>query len=147
MEGEQPYLGDLLTMVIKHLLIGMILQATPMYFRPWMVVGSNNNPILFTGTFQRSPWAKQNHWLNRVLGAHPPGTRVSIQHMSVGFGVQTMIQMSSSFPACTPQKNSHGTWKWWFPIGILLFQGAPIFRWSIFVLSGMYDSQKTRHQS
>ena len=27
MEGEQPYLGDLLTMVINHLLIGMILQA------------------------------------------------------------------------------------------------------------------------
>ena len=28
MEGHQPYLGDLLTMVIKHLLTGMILQVT-----------------------------------------------------------------------------------------------------------------------
>ena len=28
MEGEQPYLGDLLTMVINHLLVGMILQVT-----------------------------------------------------------------------------------------------------------------------
>ena len=27
LEGEQPYLGDLLTMVINHLLTGMILQA------------------------------------------------------------------------------------------------------------------------
>ena len=27
MEGEQPYLGDLLTMVVNHLLTGMILQA------------------------------------------------------------------------------------------------------------------------
>jgi len=27
MEGEQPYLGDLLTMVINHLLTGMILQV------------------------------------------------------------------------------------------------------------------------
>ena len=28
MEREQPYLGDLLTMVINHLLTGMILQVT-----------------------------------------------------------------------------------------------------------------------
>ena len=28
LEGEQPYLGDLLTMVINHLLTGMILQVT-----------------------------------------------------------------------------------------------------------------------
>ena len=27
MEGEQPYSGDLLTMVINHLLAGMILQV------------------------------------------------------------------------------------------------------------------------
>ena len=27
MEGEQPYLGDLLTMVVNHLLTGMILQV------------------------------------------------------------------------------------------------------------------------
>ena len=27
LEGEQPYLGDLLTMVINHLLTGMILQV------------------------------------------------------------------------------------------------------------------------
>ena len=27
LEGEQPYLGDLLIMVINHLLIGMILQV------------------------------------------------------------------------------------------------------------------------
>ena len=27
MEGEQPHLGDLLTMVINHLLTGMILQV------------------------------------------------------------------------------------------------------------------------
>ena len=27
MEGEYPYLGDLLTMVINHLLTGMILQV------------------------------------------------------------------------------------------------------------------------
>ena len=27
LEGEQPYLGDLLTMVINHLLSGMILQV------------------------------------------------------------------------------------------------------------------------
>ena len=27
MEGHQPYLGDLLTMVINHLLTGMILQV------------------------------------------------------------------------------------------------------------------------
>ena len=26
-EGEQPYLGDLLTMLLNHLLTGMILQA------------------------------------------------------------------------------------------------------------------------
>ena len=29
MEGEQPQLGDLLTMVINHLLTGMILQVVP----------------------------------------------------------------------------------------------------------------------
>ena len=29
LEGEQPYLGDLLTMGINHLLNGMILQVTP----------------------------------------------------------------------------------------------------------------------
>ncbi len=28
LEGEQPYLGDLLTMVINHLLNGMTLQVT-----------------------------------------------------------------------------------------------------------------------
>ena len=28
LEGEQPYLGDLLTMVINHLLTGMILQVS-----------------------------------------------------------------------------------------------------------------------
>ena len=28
MEGEQSYLGDLLTMVINHLLTGMILQVS-----------------------------------------------------------------------------------------------------------------------
>ena len=27
MEGEYPYLGDLLTMVINHILTGMILQV------------------------------------------------------------------------------------------------------------------------
>ena len=27
LEGKQPHLGDLLTMVINHLLIGMILQV------------------------------------------------------------------------------------------------------------------------
>ncbi len=27
LEGKQPYLGDLLTMVINHLLTGMILQV------------------------------------------------------------------------------------------------------------------------
>ena len=27
LQGEQPYLGDLLTMVINHLLAGMILQV------------------------------------------------------------------------------------------------------------------------
>ena len=31
MEGEYPYLGDLLTMVINHLLTGMILQALTQY--------------------------------------------------------------------------------------------------------------------
>ena len=29
LEGEYPYLGDLLTMVINHLLTGMILQVCP----------------------------------------------------------------------------------------------------------------------
>ena len=31
MEGEQPYLGDLLTIVINHLLNGMILQVGSSY--------------------------------------------------------------------------------------------------------------------
>ena len=31
MEGEQPYLGDLLTMVIDHLLAGMTLQVGDMF--------------------------------------------------------------------------------------------------------------------
>ena len=34
MEGEQPYLGDLLTMVINHLLTGMILQPTRVFSGP-----------------------------------------------------------------------------------------------------------------
>ncbi len=28
LEGEQPYLGDLPTMVINHVLVGMILQVS-----------------------------------------------------------------------------------------------------------------------
>jgi len=32
LEGEQPYLGDLLTMVIIHLLTGMILQVVTGFF-------------------------------------------------------------------------------------------------------------------
>ena len=32
LEGEQPYLGDLLTMVMNHLLNGMILQGEQVLF-------------------------------------------------------------------------------------------------------------------
>ena len=35
LEGEQPYLGDLLTMVVKRLLTGMILQVPHVSFRLW----------------------------------------------------------------------------------------------------------------
>ena len=46
LEGEQPYLGDLLTMVINHLLTGMILQVPP-----WK---QNKSPLKNDGTGTRS---------------------------------------------------------------------------------------------
>ncbi len=40
LEGEQPYLGALLTMVINHLLTGMILQALPRGWKSLEFLGS-----------------------------------------------------------------------------------------------------------
>ena len=42
LEGEQAYLGDLLTMVIDHLLTGMILQVATCTWRqhPFLLGGS-----------------------------------------------------------------------------------------------------------
>ena len=37
MEREQPYLGDLLTMVINHLLTGMILQVGTTFSTPGVI--------------------------------------------------------------------------------------------------------------
>ena len=37
MEGEQPYLGDLLTMVINHLLNGMIIQVVSLVHLPCLL--------------------------------------------------------------------------------------------------------------
>ena len=62
MEGEQPYLGDLLTMVTNHLLTGMILQApTPhdpniateiwgsvvVLLRAWKLRGTKKHPKIW----------------------------------------------------------------------------------------------------
>ena len=62
LEGEQPYLGDLLTMVINHLLTGMILQVdiqTP----GEEVFGPNNHtpnipqtPFTSVGIWSRAGW-------------------------------------------------------------------------------------------
>ena len=56
LEGEQPYLGDLLTMVISHLLTGMILQVHPakIYMSPKKGPFQNGNesfskPLIFRG--------------------------------------------------------------------------------------------------
>ena len=45
MEGEQPYLGDLLTMAINHLLTGMILQVGN-NVRCWRFLAFEENPSL-----------------------------------------------------------------------------------------------------
>ena len=46
LEGEQPYLGDLLTMVINHLLNGMIIQV-----RFWRVLFFCSPSQMFLGTW------------------------------------------------------------------------------------------------
>ena len=93
MEGEQPYLGDLLTMVINHLLNGMILQAGCNRGKWRFRLGS---PILKTekswwwrasilgrGTTQILPHKKGQHFswnlqISRWVQAHDPSGKSPI---------------------------------------------------------------------
>ena len=59
LEGEQPYLGDLLTIVINHLLTGMLLQAPPfhsLYFCCTGWVGLIANRTFFLESTWWKPW-------------------------------------------------------------------------------------------
>ena len=56
MEGEQPYLGDLLTMVLDHLLNGMILQVVPFVVNNLTWFPTNTKPAPFGhGFFSVTP--------------------------------------------------------------------------------------------
>ena len=52
MEGEQPYLGHFLTMVLKHLLSGMITEGTTL----------GSGPLLVTMLLEAAREGKKNPW-------------------------------------------------------------------------------------
>ena len=73
MKGEQPYLGDLLTMVIIHLLTGMILKVVvgPSSFKSGETVdGRNPADHLYRIFFP------QQYWITLRTGVITPATHL-----------------------------------------------------------------------
>ncbi len=68
LEGEKPYLGDLLTLVINHLLTGMILQVV-FQITPWHGVLGSKNPFwkLFRTKLAKLPQTRTfTYWFGYV---------------------------------------------------------------------------------